>query len=99
MGQQGSFIAQVTRVLRSDPREDMDRFAAWWLKSRRSRPWLWDVIDMIWATATTVVVWLVVGRVAGIVFAGFWGLLMAFGWLSRFGGWKAGRRGGPPGPS
>jgi hypothetical protein len=65
---------------------DANEFFAWlaaaWLRTRRAHPLRWQILDLCWGAAATAVVWLVVGRIAGIIFAAMWAVLTVLGLLA-----------------
>jgi hypothetical protein len=63
----------------------LDQLAARLLKARREHPWVWQAIDFLLGAALTAMAWLVIGRVAGIVFAAVWAFLMVVGLIGQVG--------------
>jgi hypothetical protein len=69
-----------------DANEFFEWLAAAWLRTRRAHPLRWQILDLCWGGAATVAVWLVVGPIAGLVFAAMWGVLTVLGLLAYVGG-------------
>lgn len=49
------------------------------LESREAHPIRWQLIDLAVGTAGAAAVWIVIGRVAGIIAASVWGTLTVLG--------------------
>ena len=83
--------SRIKNVLLSDADAFFEPIARTWLRSRRVHPLRWQLIDLAYGVAATVMVWLVVGRIAGIVVAVVWGLLTVLGLVAYVGRLLAGR--------
>lgn len=71
-------VPGIKKVLFSDADAFFEPVARTWVRSRRAHPLRWLLIDLAYGVAMTVVFWLLLGRVAGIVVAAVWAVLT--GW-------------------
>jgi hypothetical protein len=78
------FAARIKQFLFSDANDFFEPGA--FLRTRRAHPLRWQILDLCWGAAGTAAVWLVVGRIAGIVFAAIWAVLTVLGLLAYVGG-------------
>ena len=62
--------SRIKDVLLSDADTLFEPVARTWLRSRRIHPLRWQLIDFAYGVAATVIVWMVVGRLAGIAWSG-----------------------------
>jgi hypothetical protein len=58
------------------------RWAISHVESRRERPLLWLLVDLVAGVAMTVLLWMVINRTWGIVFACLWAALIVAGLLA-----------------
>jgi hypothetical protein len=71
--------SRIKDVLFSDADAFFEPLARTWLRSRRAHPLRWQLIDLAYGVAGTVMVWLFLGRLAGIVVGAVWALLTVLG--------------------
>lgn len=82
--------SRIKDVLFSDPDAFFEPLARTWLRSRSVHPLRWQVIDLAYGAAGTVVVWLLFGRIAGIVVGAVWAVLIVLGLVAHAGRLLAG---------
>jgi hypothetical protein len=76
-------VGRLKTLLLSDANEPFDRLVRAWLESRSRRPIRWQIIDLCYGIAAIVVVWLLLGRIAGVILGAIWIGLTALGLLPR----------------
>lgn len=71
---------------------DVHQVAQLYLAARRAHPIRWQFIDLGAGIAMVAILWLVIGRTAGIAFAILWCLLMLLGLFSLWVRWRLEQR-------